>query len=42
MITNCGSACIANRVACFYSVDNQNNEESPVRIGIDLGGTKTE
>jgi fructokinase len=42
MITNCRIACIANREACFYSVDNQNNEESLVRIGIDLGGTKTE
>ncbi|TLU64984.1 fructokinase [Enterobacter sp. MF024] len=42
MIANCRIACIANRVAGFYSVDNQNNEERPVRIGIDLGGTKTE
>jgi len=42
MIANCRIACIANRVAGFYSVDNQKNEERPVRIGIDLGGTKTE
>ncbi|MFY0486534.1 ROK family protein, partial [Staphylococcus haemolyticus] len=42
MITNCRIACIANREAGFYSVDNQNNEECLVRIGIDLGGTKTE
>ncbi len=42
MITNCQRPCIANPVVRLYAIDIEKNKESTVRIGIDLGGTKTE
>ncbi|TNT11539.1 fructokinase, partial [Escherichia coli] len=42
MITNCRRPCIANPVVRLYAIDIEKNKESTVRIGIDLGGTKTE
>nr|WP_262925248.1 fructokinase [Escherichia fergusonii] len=42
IITNCRPPCIANPVSRLYAIDIENNKECTVRIGIDLGGTKTE
>ena len=42
MITNCRRPCIANPFVRLYAIDIEKNKESTVRIGIDLGGTKTE
>jgi len=42
MIANCRCACIANQEGQFYSLIFSEIEEKSMRIGIDLGGTKTE